>query len=218
MRKPSIRQRKSMEKALKRFEAGLDPAGLGYLAGRGISAATAARFRLGVACSDLTGYEKYVGRLAIPYVDRLGVYGFKFRCIAHGDCKKFECEKYLNPLGQEVGVFGVLELDDDYSNTLHVTEGEMDRIALKQHTDEPVIGLPGAMAFKPHWVNHFSGFERILAWQHGDTAGEKWAKKLRDVHRNVEVISLPPKEDVNSLIQSWGAEKVLQLASGDEED
>jgi DNA primase (bacterial type) len=207
-----------MEKALQRFEGNRLTA-LQYLEGRGISLEAARRHRLGVVfLSEQGAYEQYAGRLAIPYLDRLGVYGFKFRCLAHDDCKKNSCSKYLNPLDQEVGVYGVLALDDDTSETLHVTEGEMDAIALSQHTPEPVIGIPGADAWKAHWACHFSGFERVVAWCHGDPAGTKWGRRLRESCRNVETIGLPASEDVNSLILKWGADAVLKLANGGDDD
>lgn len=218
MRKPGVKLRKSLEKALKRFEAGLGDA-MPYLDGRGITEATAKRFRLGVVSFLEEGsFEEWRGRLAIPYLDRLGVYGYKFRCLEHEDCKQYSCKKYLNPSGQGTSIYGVLELDDDEADTLHVTEGEMDRISLSQFTDQPVIGFPGSEAWQDHWVCHFSGFERVLCWKHGDRAGDKWASRLRSVCRVVEIVELPPGEDVNSLILSWGPEKVLALANGEEDE
>lgn len=208
-----------MEKALQTMEAKLAPDGLTYLATRGIHADTALRHRLGVVSSDSPDlYHKYMGRLAIPYLDRMGVYGFKFRCLAHGDCKTVDCMKYLNPADQEVGVYNVLALDDDESDTLYVTEGEMDAVCLSQFATAPVIGTPGSGVWKDHWVCHFSGFERVVCWKHGDRAGDKWAKRLRDVCRNAEIVELPQGEDVNSLLLSWGPEKVLYLAEGGDDE
>lgn len=207
-----------MEKALRMFEGNLGIA-LPYLEGRGITERTAVRHRLGVVCSDAPdAYLKYDTRLVIPYMDKKGVCAFKFRCLAHAEKCPKECDRYLNPGGQDVTIYGATDLDDDVSETLHVTEGEFDRIALSQCTDEPVIGLPGADAWKDHWVCHFSGFSRVVFWRHGDAAGEKWARRMRDKCRVAEIVDLPPKEDVNSIMLLWGPEKLMALANGEDDE
>lgn len=220
MRKPSARQRKIMEKASLMFQGNLtgqSALGTDYLTTRGISLPTADRFRLGVVSSDCPEtFKRYIGRLSIPYIDKAGVYGFKFRCLAHANCKEHDCEKYLNPSGQEVGVFNILATDDDRSDTLHVCEGEMDAIILSQHVDAPVIGLPGAKAWKDWWHCHLMGFEYVLHWQHGDRAGRELGKKLREICRNCEIVELPANEDVGSLMSMWGPEKVLKLIEEEE--
>lgn len=220
MRKPSVRQRKSMAKASLTFQENLtvpSNPGTAYLTMRGITEQTAERFQLGLVGLDCPEtWQRYTGRISIPYIDKMGVYGFKFRCIVHTACKEHHCEKYLNPAGQEIGVFNILATDNDTSDTLHVCEGEMDTIILAQHTTEPVIGVPGANAWKDWWHCHLTGFGRVMHWQHGDKAGRELGKKIRENCRTGEVIELPANEDVGSLMLMWGPEKVLKLAEEEE--
>lgn len=178
----------------------------------------AEKFRLGVVSPDSPAqWRKYVGRLVIPYLDKMGVYAFNFRCLAHDDCKKFDCKKYLNPSGQEKSLFHVTAVDDEVSEVMHICEGEMDAMALAPHVGYLTVGIPGADTWLEHWHTHFMGFSRVFVWQHGDTAGEKLSKRIREVVKVAEIIELPSGEDVNSLMLSWGAEKVLALVDVEEE-
>lgn len=192
-----------MGKAHQMFRENLGSA-MSFLSARGITSETAERFGLGVVPDGVKGYEQYYGRLVIPYVDRSGVYGFKFRCMALHDCKAEDCAKYLNPEGQELGLFNVLALDSD-SEILHVCEGEIDTIVLAQIVPDPVIGLPGADVWRDHFPFHMAGFERVCLWPDGDRAGKDmgkaWLKKLR----TVEIMRIPNGHDVNSVFCAQGA-------------
>lgn len=217
MWKPNKRQRTSMARAQQRFADAMSPQCLSYLAERGISPETAQRFGLGVVPDGVKGYEQYYGRMAIPYVDRTGVYGYKFRCMAHSDCKSEDCAKYLNPPGQELGLYNVLALDSD-SDTLHICEGEIDTVVLSQIVPDPVIGLPGAKLWRDHYPFHLAGFERVCVWPDGDKAGlemgEKWAEKCRQV----EVMRLPTGCDVNSIFLREGPQYFTALLDEDTGD
>jgi len=203
MWKPGKRQRVNMEKAAKAFQDNLSPA-TAFLWDRGISEVTAFRYQLGVVPDGVKGYEQYCGRLAIPYVDRIGVCGFKFRCLSHSDCKQEDCQKYLNPAGQELGLYNVLALDSD-AETLHICEGEIDAIVLSTIVTDPVIGLPGASLWRDHWPFHLAGFDRVCIWPDGDKAGLEMSKRWVEKVRTVEIMRLPAGHDVNSIFCSQGA-------------
>lgn len=206
-----------MEKSLSRWERSLHAAG-SYLASRGITEETALRFRLGVVHSPEPGWEMFTGRLAIPYLDRLGVYGFNFRCLVDHDCKEVDCRKYLQPVGQELGLFNILAIADSSSDTAHVVEGELDTMTLTQCVDDPVCGLPGATKWMPHWLYHLQAYERVFTWGDGDAAGKKMQERFASELKNTENVSIPPKEDINSLYCTKGPDMIRALIEDGEED
>src|SRR5688572_19870208 len=130
MRMPSANARRLLERATTKYETEIALAG-SFLAGRGIDPETAAAWRLGVVHSPEPGHEQAVGRLSIPYQNKLGVVGLKFRCLQDHDCKADKCAKYIQPSGQSVFMFNVLDTDTS-GRTIHVCEGETDTIILKQ--------------------------------------------------------------------------------------
>jgi hypothetical protein len=206
-----------LERATKKYQETLGYA-IGYLGDRGITQDTAMAARLGVAVSPEPGHEHAINRLVIPYEDKRGVYALKFRCLAHEDCKPDGCTKYLGISGQETSLYGVLDTDST-ADTIHITEGELDRLILRQvFPDEPVVALPGSNAWKPHHVFHFSGFERVLVWADGDKAGEKLASDIRRSVRSAETIAMPSGKDVTDVFLESGADVLRGMAGLDEEE
>jgi DNA primase len=157
-----------------------------------------------------------VGRLSIPYSNRLGVIGIKFRCLSEHNCKAEQCPKYLSPLGQELYLYNVTAVEDEAS-TVHITEGELDAVVLTETLGEPVVGVPGTSAWRPHHPWHFRGFERVLVWPDGDKAGVDWARMLRKELPAAEIVTMPDGHDVTSLYVEAGVETIRRLAGEDEE-
>lgn len=215
MRMPSKRQLKSLEKATQAYEEKLDLA-TDYLTARGVTKETAVAARLGVVDSPRAGHEHAQGRLSIPYVNKLGVIALKFRCLAHEDCKPYDCPKYLVPLGQDEYLYGLLDTDED-TDTIHICEGELDRLIVKQVLGEPAVGIPGATKWEPQWPWHFKGWSRVLCWADGDKAGREMAAKIRKDVPNLEVVPIPSGHDVNSLFLEVGAEAIKKLAGTEDE-
>ena len=215
MRMPSVKQLKSLEKATVIYETELEEA-KDYLRGRGITRETAKAARLGVVTSPEPGHEHAKGRLSIPYTNKLGVIGIKFRCLDHED--KFEgCPKYIIPTGQEQYLYGVVDADED-SDTIHITEGELDCLVLRQVLGEPAVAIPGSSVWKPHHLWHFKGWPRVVLWADGDKAGQDMASRLRKDIQGLEVVPMPHGHDVNSLFLEQGAEAVRKFAGLEEEE
>lgn len=206
-----------MERATAAYEANTSSA-IGYLTGRGITDIhVIAAARLGVVDSPELGHEHLIGRLVIPYIDMMGVYGMKFRCMMHDDCKAEGCTKYLALAGQEIGIYGICDTDST-RDTIHVTEGELDRLVLMQvFPDDPVVGIPGAQLWKPHHPYHLAGFERVLLWADGDKAGQDLANRIRHDVRAAEVVNIPRGKDVTELYLEVGADVMREMAGMDEE-
>lgn len=205
-----------MERATAHYQESIQIATT-YLHDRGLSDETIRAARLGVVDSPEPGHEFVSGRLAIPYVDKLGVYGIKFRCLAPHDCKAEGCAKYIGLPGQETSIYNVLDVDSE-CDTIHVTEGELDCLALKQvFPEHPVVGIPGVTQWKPHAPFHFHGFERVLLWMDGDPAGASLGDKIRRALDIAEVVPVPSGLDVTDLYVSVGAEVMRSMIGLDEE-
>lgn len=216
MRMPSQKQLRSLEKATQIYEGTLAQ-GMAYLIGRGLSLETALAARLGVVVSPEPGHEVGLGRLAVPYLNKIGVIGLKFRCLQSHDCKAVDCPKYLVPNGQDEYLYGVLDADED-ADTIHITEGEVDRLILKQVLNEPAVGIPGASKWEPHWPWHFRGWPRVLCWGDGDKAGQDMGRRIRKDVPQLEIVPMPSGHDVNSLFLEQGAEAIKRLAGMEDEE
>lgn len=210
MQKLSDKQVEALETAVTAYQGNLISAA-SYLKGRGITHAAAVEARLGVVAFPEPGHEHAKGRLAIPYLNKRGPSGIKFRCIEDHSCKEAGCAKYLNVPGIETGLYGVLDVDT-VSSVIHVCEGELDRLVLRMVLDQPVVGVPGTQAWKPHHPFHFAGFDRVLLWADGDGPGRDLAGRIRKEVTAAELVSLPDGHDVNSLLLDAGAARLRELA------
>jgi hypothetical protein len=177
-----------------------------YLDGRGITEDTAVWARLGVVDEPIHGDDEAAShRLSIPYITRSGVVDLRYRCLREHDCGEVGCPKYLGRPGSTLRMYGVEDLISA-ANTIAVTEGELDRLILRQ-LGHPSVGLPGAESWKRHWHRLFEDFERILVFGDGDSAGRRFIKKLMDEFpQSVEGVQLPDGEDVNSIFLAEGPE------------
>jgi DNA primase len=198
-----------MDKAVSQWMTNIDLAAP-YLVNRGIGPKAAEHFRLGVVACAEPPFERYVNRLAIPYVDRLGPVGLQFRCIDSHDCKSVECKKYLQMDDQKLGLFNVLSLDSD-AEIAHLCEGELDAITLAQLVDDPVVAIAGASKWMPHFPYHFTGFDRVVVWADGDDAGKAMRKTIRERVANADIVQMPVGEDVNSLFCWKGPEAIRAM-------
>jgi len=199
-----------MDRACEKFREALSKEAISYLSGRGIPEWAVAQFQLGQVPSGVRGYEQYQGRLALPYMDRLGVYGWKFRCVSHEDCKEANCSRYRNPPGQQLGLFNVVALDSS-ADVLHVCEGELDAIVLSTVFADPVVAVPGASLWHDHWPLHLAGFERVCVWPDGDKAGMEMGRRWQEKCRQVEIMQLPDGDDVNSVFLREGRKFFVEL-------
>jgi len=216
MRMPSSVQRKSLETALSSYQNSIT-LGLSYLIGRGLDLDMALKWGLGVVESPEPGHEHLVGRLVIPYYNKSGVIGLKFRCMVEHDCRDENShQKYMVPAGQEDYLYNVVACDTS-GDVIHVTEGESDCWILSSIVPEPVVAVPGAGKWRPHWGSHFKGFDRVILWPDGDKAGRDMGNRWRKEIQSVEVVTMPSGFDVCSLFQAEGPEVFLKLTGASDE-
>lgn len=189
-------QRSFLLQATQKYAAQIELAAE-YLSSRQLSVEEASIFHLGVVVDPLPGHEAYKGRLAIPYITPSGVIDIRFRSM-HG-----EDPKYMGLVGAETSMFNTQSVfaADDY---ICVTEGEFDCIMMGVKTQHPTVGIPGANNWKKHYAKILDDFDTVIVLADGDAPGLEFGKKISRELGNVNIISMPDGEDVNSMIIKEG--------------
>lgn len=209
--KLSNAQRSSLEQAVSSYYANVATIA-DYLQGRGLDGATAAMYRLGYVETPEVGHEQMQGRLAIPYLTPAGVVDIRFRRIEdHGGPRSEGPPKYLGLDGIKTGMFGVNALQHD-TDTIAITEGELDAITLTARCGISAVGVPGAQGWKPHYARCLQDFEHVLVFCDGDKTGREFGKKVAREIRGATTIHLPEGEDVNSIFVRDGADAIRERA------
>ena len=194
----SSSQRQFLLQATQRYAGKIELA-QEYLSSRSLSVEEASIFHLGVVEDPLPGHEAYKGRLAIPYITPSGVVDIRFRGMHNED------PKYMGLVGAKTTMFNTQAcfVADKY---ICVTEGEFDCIIMSVKTIHPTIGIPGANNWKSHYAKILDDFEIVIVLADGDAAGLEFGKKISRELGNVNIISMPEGEDVNSIITKRGSE------------
>lgn len=204
---PSLRN--TLEQAAQMFEANLTLA-KDYLVGRGFTAETARRFRLGVVGHGISEWEKYAGRLAIPYLTNSGVVQIRFRQL-DGDG-----QKYLYTTGSEPRLFNSSVLARTESE-VWVTEGELDAMSLAQ-VGLCAVAYPGTSSWKPYFTKAFYGAPAVCVVADGDAPGRKAAgmvaKEIGRVADQVRIVEMPDGFDANRALVEYGSDKLKEIVGG----
>jgi len=194
----STSQRNFLLQATQRYATAIEKAEP-YLLSRQLSVDEARVFHLGVVEDPLPGHEPYRGRLAIPYITPSGVVDIRFRAIGNDD------PKYMGLVGAKTTMFNTQAcfVADKY---ICVTEGEFDCIMMSSKTVHPTVGIPGANNWKPHYAKILDDFDIVIVLADGDAAGLEFGKKISRELGNVNIVSMPEGEDVNSMMIKQGSE------------
>ena len=194
----SSSQRQFLLQATQRYAGKIELA-QEYLSNRSLSVEEASIFHLGVVDDPLPGHEAYKGRLSIPYITPSGVVDIRFRGINNED------PKYMGLVGAKTTMFNTQAcfVADKY---ICVTEGEFDCMMMSVKTVHPTIGIPGANNWKSHYAKILDDFDIVMVLADGDAAGLEFGKKISRELGNVNIISMPEGEDVNSMITKRGCE------------
>ncbi len=192
-------QRSFLLQATQKYAAQIEVAAE-YLSSRQLSVEEANTFHLGVVVDPLPGHEAYKGRLAIPYITPSGVVDIRFR-----DLTGTHDAKYMGLVGAETTMFNTQAVfaADDY---ICVTEGEFDCIMMSTKTQHPTVGIPGANNWKKHYAKILDDFDTVIVLADGDAPGLEFGKKISRELGNVNIISMPDGEDVNSMIIKEGSD------------
>jgi DNA primase len=177
-----------------RYNAGLTPEVVEYLASRGISRAIADEYLLGV-CDDIQD-----GWLSIPYLRPDGVIWFNYRNLGVIDSR--------NPKYKASGhkhLYNTKALDvADQTGEIAIAEGEIDTITADALCGVPCVGIPGATQWtgNKHWRELFTGYQRVWILGDPDGAGLELAKAILEVLPAGRLVKLPG--DVNETYLAHG--------------
>jgi DNA primase len=178
---------------------------------RGFEMSTIADFRLGIVRNPVSQeHERFRGMICIP--NHCGsanehVVGLKFR-----DISPEPFTKYAQPAGVPVRLFNLRAMNH-ISDTLYVTEGEFDTIALEQ-VGLSAVAVPGVS----HWEKGGAFRARLMEGLHvvlcrdTDDAAEKLIVSMRRTVDDIVVREFAPWKDVNEFMVKEGAEALLKRA------
>lgn len=194
--------RQSLADAVTTYHLSVDEAA-GYLAARGITKETAAKFHIGYVtdANAAVGHDMYVGRLSIPYMAPTGVTDVRFRAISDE-----QTPKYLGRAGAELTLYNVLAFRDS-GDTIAICEGEIDTITATM-CGIPAVGLAGVNAWRDYYYRAFLDYPKVLVLCDGDQPGRELGKKIASAVEQAVVINMPDGMDVNSVFLMEGADGV----------
>jgi DNA primase len=207
-------QEKLLQEAAHHYAQAISDRALGYLAGRGISEETAARFRLGTITDPIEGHQGYEGWLAIPYFTALDLcVGFKFRRLDDGK------PKYGAPIGQKSHLFNVVATLSA-TKSIVICEGEFDAIIMEANCGIPAVGVPGVAAWKPYYQKLFNGFDIVYVVgdndvkEDGTNPGAEFSRRVASEISNSQIVTLPPGLDITDFYLANGKEATANLVGG----
>ncbi len=206
LRPLSDSQMELLEEATSAYQAAVTPAVARYLLNRGISREAAVTNRLGVVSDPFPGHGRFRDFLSIPYLDKDGCpLTIRFRCLQDHNCRDHGHGKYMTIPGdipRMYGIASIFEADDE----IHTTEGELDRIILRQ-LGFHVVGLPGANMWKNRHRRMLAGFSRVYHWGDPDDAGADLTAKITRALRSAKPVRLTA--DVTDTYLAGGAEAIF---------
>lgn len=209
----SLDRRRALAAKAHAYAGNLDAA-LPYLLARGISREVAEMFTMGCVPPG----KEFAGRLSIPYVTPGGVVQIKYRCMKpeHSDHKSVDCPKYLYEAGCGSHLYNA-QILISASDTVVVTEGELDAACVQAYVGIPAVGYPGTETWdkQPHYRLCFEAVAEVVVIADGDKQGRHAAKHVAEsIGSHARVIDMPDGSDSNEFIVSQGAgafsERVFQ--------
>lgn len=195
-----------------------------YLESRKIGRGTAKALRLGYVdpANPVEGWERFAGRLAIPYLNPKGdAVWVKFRAThLTKPNAKGEVVKYTQQAGEEGRLYNTIALSAK-GDTLCLVEGEFDAIVLTA-LGIPAVGIPGTGAFKPHFAKALEGWPRTVLFydndpvgKNGKRAGEALLGAVKDKMPDVIPLVAPGgHNDIGDAYEAGLGEAIKALAYG----
>ena len=185
------------------------------LAERGISEATATKFRIGTIVEPMAGHETYQGWISIPYFTANDVcVGFKFRRPDNG------LPKYGSPVGQKTHLYNVTDVLKD-SSYIVVCEGELDTVIVSGELGIPAVGSPGVAAWKPWYPRLLAGYDTVYIAGDNDERDDKegnpgadFSKRVASDVLNSVIVQLPSGMDITDFYLQNGHDATRRLLIG----
>ncbi len=139
--------------------------------------------------------------IVIPVHDHLGNLSFnKYRRNPMVDTKP----KYLYDKGSSIALYGWHKAKD--SNTVLITEGEMDALVAWSHNIPAITSTGGAMSFQEEWVDLLKDKEVIICFDN-DEAGANGMVKVLKYLPHAYIIFLPDRpgvKDISDYVSNGG--------------
>lgn len=209
-------QMEALEEAVSSYEASVTVEAVDYLESRGIGEREAVAHRLGVVGDPFPGHGKFRGMLCIPYLDKDGrPLSVRFRCMEQHDHREAHFSgKYSSIAGEATRVYNVGAIFKA-TDTIHVTEGELDAVILNK-VGLPAVAIAGANAWKGHHRRMLAGFNRVWVWGDPDDAGAEFVQKVTKSLRQARGVRLS-HGDVTDTYLALGEDALLELVETREE-
>lgn len=177
------------------------PETLKYLHDRGINQDSIDRFKIGFYQKNGTSF------ISIPHFQNGQLQNIKFRSLP-------PAEKTFRRIPDCKSILFNTDAVKKYSDSIIITEGELDAITLIQAGLENVVsGTTGAGSFGPDWIGLLKPVKKIYLAYDADAAGQDGARSLakRLGYNRTFNIELPPGQDVNDFFQSNGVDEFKEL-------
>lgn len=202
---PSSSLKRSLMEATVEYENQLEGSpGERALLERGLSKETINRFRLGYVGAPLKGDEMFAGRISVPYLTVSGVVSMRFKRITG------EGGKMLVRDHDPGRPYNVRDLFSE--GPIFIVEGEPDSWTATE-CGMLNVAIPGADNWKPTWRRLFRGWE-VTVIGDGDSAGKKLTdqivKDLANFSLRTRILVAPEGEDLTSIFQQFGRDKVRE--------
>lgn len=182
------------------------PEAIQYLESRGISEEVAKKY-------EITVQTSHPNILVFPFYDENGVLQFvKYRKTDFDkakDANKEWCEASTKPI-----LFGMKQCDDSF-DTLTLTEGQLDSLAVATAGVPNVVSVPtGAKGFTwiPYCWDWLCKWEKIIVFGDFEKGSisllDELAKRLKDRVEHVREDNYKDCKDANEILLKYGAEQV----------
>lgn len=216
MQRQSERHKKSLQEAVSKYHASLpgSPAEE-YLSSRGLELEQVSKYRFGWVEDPEPEHEQHRGKLAIPYLRWHPRHGWTCISMRFRAIDPEQKPKYASLAGDSPHLYNTQALTIP-SADCGITEGEIDAVTASL-AGLPTVGVPGASSWQPFWRELFLGYRTVYILADGDEPGEKLGHKIAKQLPNARLIVAPDGEDVNSLYQAEGIERIQALWGGNEE-
>lgn len=213
--KLSESQLSSLKTAANKYAQALpDSPALAYLESRGLTREEVHRFGLGYVAEPEIGHDMFKGRLSIPYAryplaGGVKILGIKFRRLEDDSGPGKGKPKYLTTPGFKPHLFNTADAiaNEDW---ICICEGELDALTASVN-GIPAVAAPGATTWQKAWNPIFLGYETVYVLADGDGPGLEFGGIVAEQLPNVKVIPMLDGEDVNSMVQKYGADKVKAM-------
>ena len=182
------------------------PEAIQYLESRGISEEVAKKY-------EITVQTSHPNILVFPFYDEKGVLQFvKYRKTDFDkakDANKEWCEASTKPI-----LFGMKQCDDSF-DTLTLTEGQLDSLAVATAGVANVVSVPtGAKGFTwiPYCWDWLCKWKKIIVFGDFEKGSisllDELAKRLKDRVEHVREDNYKDCKDANEILLKYGAEQV----------